>query len=118
MLGYFNVNNYLLIINKQFRITDKTTGWSDVANLLLTITVLGGIPLIHLSLLLKRYCLNRGVEKKFNKDKKKKNLLEKAQDEANGEGEPKKKKDEKDKKEGNLEGKNDEMTDSDEEDYT
>ena len=55
-----------------------------MANIMITILVLGGLPLIHFMLLIKRFSLNVGVEKKFMPKKKNNNILEKARDHADG----------------------------------
>jgi hypothetical protein len=39
------------------------TGWSDVANLVITMLVVGGLPALHVILIIKRAFLNRGVDK-------------------------------------------------------
>eukprot|EP00347_Sterkiella_histriomuscorum_P013733 403363576 len=106
MLNYFN-----------FKVYDDFTGWSDVANLLFTIFVIGGLPLIHVILLIKRACLNYGVDKKFKPKKdKKKDVLQQAQDKVDDDGNADPEKAKKEKKQGEMEGKNDMMTESDESD--
>jgi hypothetical protein len=47
--------------------------------IVVSILVLFGLPFLHCLLLLKRACMNRGLDKKFPK---KKSLLEKAEEEA------------------------------------
>lgn len=47
--------------------------------IVIAILILGGLPFIHILLVIKRMTMNRGIEKKFPK---RKSLLEKAEEEA------------------------------------
>lgn len=59
MLGYFN-----------FTVVDNTTGWSDVVNIILTMVILAGLPIVDIILLIRRLVILKGL-KRVAKYKKK-----------------------------------------------
>lgn len=63
---------------------DKRQALSAMLTIVVSILILFGLPFLHVLLVLKRACLNRGLDKKFPK---KKSLLEKAEEEAKKEKE-------------------------------
>ena len=69
---------------------DKTTGAAELLCLFFTLFVLFGFPFVHIMMVIKRACLNFGVESRFPKNEKKakKNLMEQAEEHAKGASNP------------------------------